>query len=318
MKTPRHKNLPQLDGGIFLSDGGLETSLIFLDGIELPHFAAFALMRDAAGRKAIRNYYEPYLKIAKAQGAGFILETPTWRASSDWGAKLGWSEAEITAVNSDSIAMMFEIKAQHASPRLPIVVSGAIGPRGDGYDPGLIMSAKEAADYHAAQIVAFADAGAELASAFTMTNAPEAIGIVMAARKAKLPVVISFTLETDGRLPTGQRLGDAIRQVDAATNSVAAYFMINCAHPSHFEAELNSGDAAMARIRGLRANASRRSHQELNDAPDLDAGDPVELGGEYCDLMRRHPQIVVVGGCCGTDHRHIGEIGKACCGKKAA
>jgi S-methylmethionine-dependent homocysteine/selenocysteine methylase len=193
-----------------------------------------------------------------------------------------------------------------------MVVSGCVGPRGDGYDPGQAMSAGAAENYHAHQVGAFAEAAADMVTAITMTNASEAIGITRAAVRAGLPVAISFTVETDGRLPTGQPLSDAVREVDAATDGAPAYYMINCAHPLHFEDTLNTADTWVTRIRGIRANASRRSHQELNDAPDLDAGDPIELGGQYRALLRRHPQINVLGGCCGTDHRHLECISLAC------
>jgi S-methylmethionine-dependent homocysteine/selenocysteine methylase len=160
------------------------------------------------------------------------------------------------------------------------------------------------------QIGALAGAGADMVAAITMTNTNEAVGLTRAAVAAGMPVAISFTLETDGRLPTGQSLAEAIAEVDEATGGAPAYYMINCAHPTHFDAALAGGGAWLGRIRG--ANASRRSHVELNEAPDLDAGDPVELGGEYRALVRRLPHINVLGGCCGTDHRHIEQICAAC------
>ena len=253
-----------------------------------------------------------YIAIAQADGVGFILESPTWRASSDWGSKLGYSRDAIGAVNRESIELMHELKARHAHRTTPIVVSGCVGPRGDGYDPGQVMSPTEAAAYHAHQIGVFAEAEADMTTAITMTNASEAIGLVHAAAHVGLPSVVSFTVETDGRLPTGQNLAEAVAEVDAATGSAPAYYMINCAHPTHFESVMSADEEWTRRIRGLRANASRRSHQELNDAPDLDAGDPIELANQYRDLLRRHPQITVLGGCCGTDHRHIQSISKAC------
>lgn len=305
-------SLPQLGRRLFLTDGGIETSLIFQDGIELPHFAAFHLLRSEAGRAALVRYYERYLAIARADGTGFILESPTWRASADWGAKLGYSSDDIAAVNREAIALMEALRNKHASASLPIVVSGCVGPRGDGYDPGQVMSAEQARQYHAHQIEAFAQARADLVTAITMTNTNEAIGIARAAEAAGLDVAISFTLETDGRLPTGESLMEAIRAVDAATMAVPLYYMINCAHPSHFSHVLPEGELWTRRVRGLRANASRLSHQELNEAPDLDAGNPAELGADYRELLRRHPQITVLGGCCGTDERHIACISRAC------
>ncbi|HWA47061.1 MAG TPA: homocysteine S-methyltransferase family protein [Dongiaceae bacterium] len=308
--------LPQLDGRLFLSDGGIETSLIFLEGIELPHFAAFDLLRDPSGRAVLHKYYARYARIARDGKMGFVLESPTWRSSPDWGAKLGYSEADLDVINRAAIKLMLELRAEYATPDSPMVVSGCVGPRGDGYDPGQVMTREEAALYHAPQIASMTAAGAEMISAITMTNVPEAIGIARAAREVSLPSVISFTVETDGMLPTGQTLGQAITQVDAATDQSPACYMINCAHPTHFadmlDAAERAGESWVKRVRGLRANASRRSHQELNESPDLDAGNPAELGQEYAALRRRHPQINVLGGCCGTDHRHLEQIGHCC------
>jgi S-methylmethionine-dependent homocysteine/selenocysteine methylase len=307
-------SLPQLKGDLFLTDGGLETTLIFHEGIELPHFAAFHLLRSEAGRAALLAYYERYIAIARSLRMGFILESPTWRANSDWGARLGYSPADLAAINRRSIDLMRELRIIHESRYTPMVVSGCVGPRGDGYVPGEAMTADGARDYHADQVEAFASAGADMATAITMTNAGEAIGIVRAASGAGLPVAISFTLETDGRLPTGQSLGEAIEEVDAATDGAPAYYMLNCAHPTHFASILDPHSRWMQRIRGLRANASRMSHEELNNAPELDAGDPIELGSQNRELRARFPQITVLGGCCGTDHRHIEKIGGACKG----
>jgi S-methylmethionine-dependent homocysteine/selenocysteine methylase len=309
----QHKaKLPQLDGGLFLTDGGIETTLIFHDGLDLPHFAAFHLLKDDAGTAALRMYFARHAGIARANGTGFILESPTWRASSDWGEKLGYSAAALADANTASIRLMQELRAGFESERTPIVVSGCVGPRGDGYDPGAAMSPDAAHAYHAGQIGVFARTGADMVTAITMTNASEAIGLTRAAQAAGMPVAISFTVETDGRLPTGQGLKEAIAEVDEATLGRPAYYMINCAHPTHFEATLAGKGAWLGRIRGIRANASKRSHAELNEASDLDAGDPVELGGEYRALVRRLPQINVLGGCCGTDHRHIERICAAC------
>ena len=304
-------NLPQLGNRTFLTDGGLETTLIFHDGIELPHFAAFDLLRDPDGRETLKRYHRPYIETALHHGLGFILDSPTWRSSPDWAGKLGYSTEALAAANRDGIALMLELRAAYETAQCPMVVSGAIGPRGDGYDPGFVMQPDEARAYHSEQIGTFAETEADMVTAFTMTNANEAIGIAQAAKAASIPVAISFTLETDGRLPTGQRLGEAITAVDAATGRYPAYYMINCAHPTHFMGTLAAGGDWIERLRGIRANASKRSHAELNEAPDLDAGNPVELAGEYRELLHRLPQITVLGGCCGTDHRHVACIGAA-------
>jgi len=309
--TIYRKALPQLGEKLFLTDGGLETTLIFHNGMDLPHFASFVLMQDDDGIAALRDYYRTYLDIASESGVGFILESPTWRASADWGARLGYDAAGLAAVNRESIGLLKHLRESYANRTGPIVISGNIGPRGDGYIADECMSANEAADYHAAQIGTFASTDADMVCAITMTHAKEAIGIVDAATAQSMPVAIGFTTETDGRLPSGQALGEAIEEVDAATNSAAAYFMVNCAHTEHFDDTLQTDDSWAARVRGVRANASRLSHAELDEAEKLDDGDPVEFGRLYGRLRERLPQLSVFGGCCGTDHRHIGEISTA-------
>ena len=292
----------------FIGDGGLETTMIFREGIELPEFASYVLLRDPSGVEALRRYYLSFLEIARRHGTGFTLDTPTWRANADWGERLGDSPTTLAEINREAVALAKEIQAAEETAETPIVVCGTIGPCDDGYSPQQLMSAEEAERYHRAQIEVFAAAGAEMIGAYTLCYAEEAIGIVKAATSCEMPVAISFTLETDGRLPNGQSLQAAIEQVDAATDGATAYFMINCAHPSHFAGMIEEGGSWLRRLGGIRANASRKSHAELDEAAELDAGDPDELGAEYAALKRQLPSLRVVGGCCGTDQRHIERI----------
>jgi S-methylmethionine-dependent homocysteine/selenocysteine methylase len=305
-------SLPQLQADRpFITDGGLETTLIFHRGLELPCFAAFDLLKDAGGREELRAYFEPYVALARERGVGMVLDTATWRASSDWGERLGYSQDELDEANREAVALAEEIRAAGEDERTPVVVNGVIGPRGDGYDPAELMSASAARAYHGRQVQTFARSAADMVTAITMTHAEEAIGIVRAARAAGIPVTISFTVETDGRLPSGQALEDAIAQVDDETDAAAAYFMINCAHPSHFADVLEDDGAWRERIRGLRANASAKSHAELDEAEELDEGDPAALGADHAALRPRLGSVAVLGGCCGTDCRHVEAIGRA-------
>lgn len=311
MANYRHA-LPQLSGELFLTDGGIETTLIFHEGLDLPDFAAFHLLKDSQGASALRKYFRTYAEIAKQFESGLILESATWRANTDWGARLSYSQNDLADANRKAVQLLEEIRQEYEGGDSKIVVSGCVGPRGDGYVPSQVMSEKEAEAYHKYQIDTFADTAADMVCAVTMNYTEEAIGIARAAQRAGLPVAISFTTETDGRLPTGKSLRDAIETVDQATSSYPSYYMINCAHPTHFERVLDEGESFIKRIRGIRANASRMSHSELNDSADLDIGDPAELGLNYANLKRRLPQLNVMGGCCGTDHRHINEIAAAC------
>lgn len=303
--------LPQVEDELFMTDGGLETTLIYHDGIDLPHFAAFDLLKNEDGSEILRRYYARYAAIARSHGIGIVLESPTWRANPDWGAKIGYDAAGLAEANRKAVALLKETRAAFESASSRVVISGNLGPRGDGYNPARQMAADEAQDYHAPQVATLARTAADMVSAFTMNYVEEAIGITRAARSWSVPVAISFTLETDGRLPSGSTLAEAIMRTDRETGNYPVYYMINCAHPTHFEEVLRQGDGWVGRIRGLRANASRRSHAELDQSTELDAGDPAELGLQYRALHALLPRLAVVGGCCGTDHRHVDAMCRA-------
>jgi S-methylmethionine-dependent homocysteine/selenocysteine methylase len=312
MSPPTYRRaLPQLSDALFLTDSGLETDLIFNGGWELPEFASFVLFDDRAGYAALEQYFLRHLAVAEAFGCGVILEAPTWRASRHWGDRLGYSAQRLREVNIAAIDMLVKIRAEHDAG-IPIVISGCIGPRDDAYRPAEPITADEAATYHGEQIETLAASSADLVHAMTITNVEEAIGITRAAERAELPVAISFTTEIDGLLPDGATLSDAIRTVDAATDNGPLYFGINCAYPTHFQNAFPADDGGGRRIRSIRANASRKSHAELDESEVLDAGDPKELADLYRDLRAEHPQLTILGGCCGTDVSHIEAIALAC------
>ena len=295
------RTLPQSSGRPVVTDGGLETDLIYHHGVDLPDFAAFPLVDDERGRQLLLRYYGEYVDIARKAGAALQLETPTWRASRDWGERLGYSAADLRRVNRDSVALLAELRDPAGVESL--LVSGCLGPQGDGYVAGEVVDADAAARYHAPQVEAFAEAGADLVTALTLTGTAEAVGIVRAARSAGVPVAVSFTVELDGRLPDGTALSAAVTEVDAEGGP--DYFMVNCAHPGHIAPGLVDDGDWRSRIVGLRANASQRSHEELDAATELDEGDPVELARAQ-DALRPHlPNLALVGGCCGTDTRHV-------------
>lgn len=303
-------DLPQLRQQKFLTDGGLETVLVFRQGIDLPCFAAFDLLKHESGLEVLRRYFRTHASIALQHGLGFILESATWRASADWAEKLGHSRQTLARLNRVSIDLLCDVRGELASERTPMVISGCVGPRGDGYDASGHMNPHQAEAYHREQISTLASTEADLITAITMTNSDEAIGIARAARDFRMPSVISFTVETDGTLPSGESLREAVERVDAATDGAPAYYMINCAHPTHFSAALRAREPWVERVRGLRVNASTKSHAELDQSTELDDGDPVDLGLQCAWLGRTLEHINVLGGCCGTDERHIAEIAR--------
>ena len=293
-----------------LTDSGLETWLVFHRSVELPDFAAFALLDDPAGRELLAEYFRAHIRLAAEAGTGVVVETPTWRANADWGARLGYDSAALDRVNRDSVRFLRDLAGELDS--VEVIVSGNIGPRGDGYNPANLLDPAVAEEYHRPQVDSFVAAGADRVTMLTATHSGEPIGVVRAAMAAGIPAVIAFTVETDGRLPSGEALHEAIEEVDRATAGAALHFGINCAHPDHFAIALEEASPAIERLELLRANASRASHAELDEAEELDDGDPVELGALYAGLVRAHPHLRVLGGCCGTDTRHIEAIARAC------
>lgn len=312
------KLLPQLSGQMFITDGGVETHLIFNLGHDVEHFAVFQLNDDEAGRQAMRDYYRPYITIAKSAGQGYLFDTNTWRANADWGALVGYDAEHLRAVNITAVTFCREMAQEFEAEGVPTLVSGAIGPRRDAWQFDAQMSVFEAENYHAAQITAFADAGADFVTAYTLTNTPEAIGIANQAKAQGVDCVLSFTLEVDGNLPGGKPLSQAIAEVDRATGNYPAYYMINCVHPVHFATTIRHAGAWVDRIGGLRVNASMKSHAELDESETLDIGDFNDLAQRFNRLMPLMPNLRVLGGCCGTDHRHIGTICHHCLPQTAA
>ena len=298
-------HLPQLTSSTFMTDGGLETDLIFNKGIELPEFAAFDLLNSDEGKQILKKYYVDYLIIAKEKCGGFVLELPTYRANPDWIIKLGYSLEYLTTILNAAINELEVLRSEFEDENFKIPISFCIGPRGDGYVPENIMTIKEAEDYHSHQIQIVSKTNADLVSALTMNYIEEAIGIANAAKKYGIPAVISYTVEKDGNLPSGQSLKDAINSIDKITGNYVSYFMINCAHPEHFENILEPDEMWTKRIKGLRANASNKSHAELDESETLDIGDKQQLAKDYNKLKKLLPSLNIIGGCCGTDHTHL-------------
>jgi S-methylmethionine-dependent homocysteine/selenocysteine methylase len=296
------------DGSLWLTDAGAETALIFHQGVDLPGFATFPLLESESGRAALLEYIEPFLGLARDRNAGFVLGTATWRANPDWGTELGYDEAALADVNRRAVEFAEELRAATPAWDRPVLIEGVLGPRGDAYAPSSLMTAAEAERYHSAQLQALGDSAADIACALTITYADEAIGMVRAAQAAGLPISVSFTVETDGRLPSGQTLRAAIEQVDAETDGAPLHYMINCAHPTHFTGALSDDGPWLERLRGLRANASALSHAELDEAEDLDDGDPADLARRHAELRGTLPNLTLLGGCCGTDIRHVTSI----------
>lgn len=278
---------------------GMETDLIFTQGVDLPHFASFPMIDQAEGRARLIGYYEGLIQIGRDTGAGIILDTPTWMANPDRAAALGYAAADLPRVTGDAVALAQQVAQAH--PDIPTRISVQIGPRGDGYQPG-IAAAETSAAYHGPQIRAAKRAGADMVSAYTLGSAGEAVGISLAAQRIGIPALISFTIETDGRLADGMTLAAAVTILSEAADPAA--ILINCAHPDHIAQALDGGHWQQ-KLAGIVANASRKSHAELDCSACLDDGNPEELAEQLAGLQRSHPGLRILGGCCGTDFRHL-------------
>lgn len=305
-------NLPQLSGNFFVTNGGLETTLIYHENVQIPYFAAFDVLKDESGCEWMKNYLRKFLDIGKKYKVGFILENAGWRASPDWITKLGYTDNDLAYFNTKSIELLEQVRNEYETDEYPIVLNATIGPRGDGYNPSVLMTPEQAQMYHSKRIGIISQTNADMVTGLTLNYPEEAIGIVRAAQQYGMPVIISFTVETDGHLPTGQTLKEAIQMVDQVTENGRQYYMINCAHPSVIQDRFTDTDDWVLRIHGIKGNASKKSHAELDESKELDDGNPIEFGECNRQLLYRLKNFNIFGGCCGTDCRHLEEICKVC------
>ncbi|MCP5083255.1 MAG: homocysteine S-methyltransferase family protein [Alphaproteobacteria bacterium] len=303
--------LPQMNGKICLTEGGIETYMQYKKGHELRHFCLFDLLNDAQAVTDLRTYHERLIEVALKHKVGAILDGLHYRTSQYWGELLGYSRQELREIVVQGIEFYKGLAKQYETVESPMPVSGVVGPRGDAYAVGHIMTVDEAEDYHSEQLRTMKQAGADFATALTFSQVDEAIGVVRASQTLDFAVVVSFALGADGKLKTGPSLGAAIAAVDAATQNGPAYYMVNCTHPVDFAPAFNAPGPWVDRLGGLRPNASSLAHGVLCQLGRLEEGNPVELGQQMADMATRFPQINVWGGCCGTDYAHIDQIAAA-------
>ena len=307
MSTYRN-NLPQLTEDLFITSGGLETSLIYHEHIDLPCFASFTVLKSESGRKCLKKFLRSFVDIAQKYHLGVLLITPTWRCNPDWIKKLNYPNEDLSYLNKLSVEILDEVRNEYSTSKYPIIIGASTGPRGDGYQPQNMMTPDEAQEYHSKQIRVLSETNVDFITAFTLNYIDEAIGIVRAAKEVNMPIAISFTVETDGNLATGQTLKEAIETVDKETNQTPVYYLINCAHPANFQHIFNKEEKWMERIRGIQGNASKKSHAELDQATELDDGDPQEFGQDIRQLLYKLKNLNILGGCCGTDIRHLEQV----------
>lgn len=293
------RTLPHQSDRSFLVYAGTGTDLIFNHGVDLPGFASFPLLEKPETRAILASQMQALVDLAGEMSMGCILDAPTWTANADRAAPLGYDPARLVDVNCDAVALMEEVR--QGAVRDDVLVSACIGPRFDPYADIPSMSAEEARQYHSIQLAVLKDTTVDLVTAYTFNRPSEAVGCLMAARDVGLPMIMSLVVETDGCLADGTGLCEAIDRIDAETEGAALFFMVNCAHPTHFASAIG----AHPRLKGVVANASSCSHAELDEADTLDAGNPPQLGREIADILRQNPAIRVFGGCCGTDMRHM-------------
>lgn len=293
------RKLPHQSEQRFLVYAGTGTDLIFNHGLELPGFASFPLLEKPETRAVLAEQMRALVQLSGEMGVGCILDAPTWMANADRAAPLGYDAEQLKAVNQDGVALMEEVRAEAA--RDDVLVSACIGPRHDPYADVLAMSVEQARQYHGPQLSALTETSVDLVTAYTFNRLHEAAGCVLAAKDLGMPIIMSLVVETDGCLADGTELVDAVNQIDAATEDYALFYMVNCAHPSHFAHALGNHP----RLKGVVVNASSCSHAELDEAEELDEGDPRQLGLEIADIIRTNPSVCVFGGCCGTDMRHL-------------
>jgi homocysteine S-methyltransferase len=311
MEPSMHEEFPpRLENKFYLTEGGTETEILYKWGYELPEFAMFTLLENAEANECVLGMYRRYFDVAEAYGTGILVTGHDYRASPDWARKLGYSLKGLTEMQHRTIQFLTDIRAEYEGRVSDVYVSGCIGPRGDAYGTGGGISEAESEDYHSVQLSNLVETDADMAIAQTFNNIPEAIGVVRAATAIGIPIGVCLTLTTDALLRSGPTLKEAVETIDDRTGGAAAWFGTNCSHPVEFEPAISEAGAWAERLRYIRPNATQMEKIALCKLGHLEDGDPVELGHQIGDVARRFPNADILGGCCGTDERHLGEIAK--------
>jgi S-methylmethionine-dependent homocysteine/selenocysteine methylase len=292
-----------------LTDGGMVTRIMFETDIPLPPYVQVAgLVRDPAGGPVLRRIYESYVAATRSFDLPVIIGTPTFRASLNFVGQAGLGRAEaVRCLNADAAAMHLEIRAQ--ADHRPIYIAGVIGSSGDAYRPEESLSAKEAREYHGLQAGTLAQSGVDFLYALTFSVVEEALGAAIAMDATRLPHVVSFVLERDGRVLDGTPLHAAIKRIDAAASpALPLFYSISCVHPSIAATALRDesvfSDLVARRLNELKANSSPLSSEELVRLDHLEGDDPERFAAEMWEIHEDFG-LRVLSGCCGTDDRHI-------------
>ncbi|HEY8592653.1 MAG TPA: homocysteine S-methyltransferase family protein [Sphingomicrobium sp.] len=302
---------PFLSGLRYLAEGGQETELMYGHGFELPKFALFPLLDDAAAVVQLKAMYEAVLQVAVRHRMSVMLGGLDYRASPDWAGLLGIDAVRLADYQHRSVAFLREVAEPYLEKLPHILVSGIVGPQGDAYERNQTVTASSAEAYHGTQMDNLASAGVDLVQAMTFTSSHEAIGVIRAAQARELPIVVSFMTDSPDE-PGGQRsFRQTIEDVDRATDSYALFYGINCAHPREFEPLLRDQGEWLNRIGLLRPNASAKDKVELCQIGHLERGDARELAQLMGVLAARLPNVRVLGGCCGTWDEHLDLIAGA-------
>lgn len=307
---PDTQHSPFQDGLLYLTEAGTETEVLYKEGYELPHFAMWTLLDNPEAMERIGDMYRRYLDVAAENETGIVLCGFDYRASPDWAALLDVDRDGLREVIHRGIGFLRDVSDPYRDRVPHILLGGSIGPRGDAYSRGEPVTADSAEEYHSFQIACLKEAGADIACAHTFNNIPEAVGVARAARAEGLPLAMYFSLDSSSRLNTGPSLRDAVIETDSQTGNAPLFYGLNCSHPVEFEPALEPGDW-IDRLRSIRPNASKMEKIALCKLGHLEDGDPDELGAQMGDLARRYPHMDIMGGCCGTDERHLSRIAEA-------
>lgn len=297
-------------GELFLTEGGTETEIMYKHGFELPEFAMFPLLENPIAVTAMRDMFRSQLDVAAEFAMSMLLTGIDYRASPDWGAKLGYSPHGLAQANIQSIEFLRELAGEYNGQIPRTLIGGTIGPRGDAYQLNRTITAAEAEDYHSVQLATLKQAAVDFACAATFNNIPEAVGVARAAKKIGVPLIVSLTVDSSSRLKSGPTVADAIQAIDfEAADAAPISYLLNCSHPVEFEPALTAGPWT-SRLHGFRPNASKMEKLALCKLGHLEEGDPVELGRLMGGLARRYPHMNVWGGCCGTGDTHLRAIAR--------
>ena len=268
------------------------------------------MIYDTIGKKILDKIYNQYISVAYKFNLPILILTPTWRANKERLELAGFKDKN---VNADCVKFLFDIRNKYGEFASKILIGAPMACKGDAYNPEEALLSDEAYNFHKFQVKKLSEAGVDFLLGSTLPASSEALGMAKAMAESNIVYILSFVIHPNGKLLDGTSLNETISVIDNSVSPKPIYYMLNCVHPTHcmsaINNELNNTEVIRTRLKGLQANGSAMSPEELELLEKTSSQSPSIWGKKMIDLYL-NSNLKILGGCCGTNHHHIKSIAR--------